>query len=135
MNKGSKKDKKFEGRGGSLYRAVTLCPIKNKDIAEKAGFKENTLYNHFNNPELSYAILAKYGRVISYDFTIEYPEMSEYFSSNSFMEIKEELSYSQLKQSYEILSNKYTKLLETNNALLSKYNDMMDRLIESGEKA
>lgn len=121
---------KFSGRGLSLYRAVTLSIEKNSDIAMRAGYQPNTMYGHFRNPELSDAILVKYGKAIPFDFSIEYPELAPYFKA-SLTETNK--SYEELKLQLEDVQQRYTSLLEVHNDLLKQHNLTREQLIQAHE--
>ncbi len=108
-------DKEYTGRGLALYIAVSLSTDTNESIAQRAGYKSNTLYNHFRKEFLSDSILVKYGKAIPYDFSIDFPELAPYFRSNP---VGGEKSYTELKIQFEGVQQKYTNLLESHNELL-----------------
>jgi len=120
-----KEEKELSGRGRSLYLAVSRSAITNKEVARKAGYKENTFYSHIRKPDLSFNILSKYGKVLRYDFSIEFPEMSLDFP------LEEDLNYQKLNsKDYQILQEKYFRLLEKHNALLEQYHSLLEAFNE-----
>ncbi|QIH36726.1 keratin [Sphingobacterium sp. DR205] len=108
-------DKEYTGRGLALYIAVSLSTDTNDSIAQRAGYKANTLYNHFKKEFLADSIMIKYGKAIPHDFSIDFPELAPYFRSNP---IGGEKSYTDLKIQFEGIQQKYTNLLESHNELL-----------------
>lgn len=128
MSKDKKQGKnktEYTGRGASVYRAVTMSPDRNIDIAKRAGYEPNTMYGHFKKHFLTDAIMVKYGKAIPYDFAIEYPELADYFSVTPILNDR---NYSELKNRLESIQSKYTALLEANNQLLIEYNKIRDEL-------
>jgi bifunctional DNA-binding transcriptional regulator/antitoxin component of YhaV-PrlF toxin-antitoxin module len=117
--------KDLKGRGLTLYLTVQTSKFSNKEAAERAGFKENTFYTHIKKEDLSYAILAKYGKAINHDFSIDFPEMDEYFPENLNNNTKtpSDKEHNQLK-------DKYTKLLEAHKDLQERYNDLQVKYFE-----
>lgn len=110
-------------RGQYLHEVLRNHPRRIKDIVESAGYKYGTFYKHKDNPELSYEILAKYGRVINKDFSVEFPEMNEFpslalvetGSSPNSGDIRRELD--DLREKYSLFLNKHNAMLEANIAL------------------
>lgn len=110
-----------------MYLAVTMSRFSNKDAAIKAGYKENTYYSHIKQEFLDYSILEKYGRAIGYDFSVEYPEMAEYFPDI----IQDTISKT---KDFELLQNKYLALLEKHKDLMEKYSDLQEKVITLEQK-
>ena len=123
-----RKPKDLKGRGKSLYLAVTMSRFSNKDAALKAGYKENTYYSHIKQEFLDYNILEKYGRAINYDFSVEYPEMADYFPRTPQKAIDN-------SKDFESLQNKYLALLEKHKDLMEKYSDLQERVIGLEQKS
>lgn len=116
-----RKPKDLKGRGKSLYAAVVMSRFSNKDAALNAGYKENTFYSHIKQEYLDFNILAKYGRAINYDFSMEYPEMDDIFpkvASKSADQYKD----------YDALQTKYMTLLEKHKDLMEKYTEIQERV-------
>ena len=112
---------KLTGRGKSLYLAVSRNSLSNKAIAKKAGYKYNTFYSHIKKADLDFGILFRYGKALKYDFSVEYPEMSQNYAFEENMNMSYDVSF-------EKLERKYTQLLESHNELLIKYNDLQIEL-------
>lgn len=49
-------------------------------VARKAGYKRGTFYLHIKQPDLAPAILFKYGKALSHDFTTDIPELIPYLA-------------------------------------------------------
>ncbi|MGB3106975.1 hypothetical protein [Sphingobacterium siyangense] len=115
------KDNKNINRGKILHEVLKNHPRRIKDIVEDAGYKYGTFYKHKNNPELSYEIIAKYGKVIGKDFSVEFPEMMDFpslaliqshFSNNGPIDLKKELE--ELREKYSSFLHKHNAILEAN---------------------
>lgn len=105
-------------RGKYLHEVLRNHPRKIKDIVESAGYKYGTFYKHKINPELSYEILAKYGKAINKDFSIEFPEMNEFPSLALVETIPYQNSPGDLRRELDDLREKYSSFLNKHNAML-----------------
>ena len=108
---------KLKGRGKSLYIAVSQSGFSNKDAAERAKYKENTFYAHVKLEFLDFKIMARYSRAIRHDFSIEYPEILNFFPEDSFEQSQKE------SKAYLDLQRKYMTLLEKQNEMNEKHNE------------
>lgn len=124
-------------RGKILHEILRNHPRRIKDIVEDAGYKYGSFYKHKNNPELSYEIIAKYGKVIDRDFSIEFPEMADYpslalvktsYSNRASIDIKKELE--DLKEKYSIFLNKHNTILEANIQLREENIRLKEQIAE-----
>jgi len=129
------KDNKNIHRGKILHEILRNHPRRIKDIVEDAGYKYGTFYKHKNNPELSYEIIAKYGKVISRDLSVEFPEMADYpalalveTSYRAPMDIKKELE--ELKEKYSIFLSKHNTILESNIQLREENIRLKEQIAE-----
>lgn len=105
-------------RGKVLHEAARHHPKKIKDIVEAAGYKYGTFYKHKNDAKLSYEIIAKYGKAMDKDFSIEFPEMANMPSlliSNHNKGIK---TGQQIQDENQEMREKYFSLLDKHNLLL-----------------
>lgn len=98
-------------RGKLLQEKVSKSGISVKVITNRAGYQRPTYYTHVRKADLSFDILEKYGRALNYDFSIDIPEMKEYFKSRN-PNISNDIN------SAEYWKNKYYELLEKYNKLL-----------------
>lgn len=105
-----------------MYLAVSNSRFTNKEAAERAGYKENTFYQHIRQENLDFKIMVRYGKAIKHDFSSEYPDVTEYQTENSV-----DLMVKESKPYLELLA-KYTALLETNNKLLVEINSIKQDL-------
>lgn len=116
------KENKNIHRGKILHKTLKQHPRKIIEIVEEAGYKYGTFYKHIAKPELSYEIIAKYGKVINKDFSVEFPEMNNFPSlalvktqvpsQMSSVELQRELN--ELREKYALFLNKHNVLLEAN---------------------
>lgn len=135
------KDNKNIHRGKILHEILKNHPRRIKDIVEDAGYKYGTFYKHKNNRELSFEIIAKYGKVIGKDFSIEFPEMADFpslalvetsFSNRSSLDLKKELE--DLKEKYSNFLNKHNVILEANIELREENIRLKEQIAELKKK-
>lgn len=112
------KENKNTHRGQILHEAAKQHPNSIKDIAEAAGYKYGTFFKHIKNKDLSYTILAKYGKVMNRDFSVEFPEMVSLPSFATQNNKRSFFSEDELKEELEELRKSYVKVLEKHNSLL-----------------
>lgn len=62
-------------RGRILHQVADAYPGSIKDIVERTGYKYGTFFKHIKLKDLSFSIIAKYGKAMNKDFSIEFPEM------------------------------------------------------------
>ncbi|MCT1526073.1 hypothetical protein ACS126_03575 [Sphingobacterium lactis] len=105
-------------RGRVLHEAARHHPKKIKDIVIAAGYKYGTFYKHKNDPKLSFEIIAKYGKVMDKDFSVEFPEMANLPSLLISESNTESKSNDQLQIEINDLREKYSALLVKHNSLL-----------------
>jgi len=83
------------------------------------GSSRGTFYNHREDPNLSFELLEQYGKVMSYDFTNDFPEMQKYVVEDSVVpygdpktlsEAVKQLDY--WRKEADNWKNKYIQLLE-----------------------
>ncbi|MGE0931060.1 hypothetical protein [Peijinzhouia sedimentorum] len=90
-------------------------------IAKQVGYDQSTLYKHFERDNLPFHIIRKYGKAISHDFLIEFPEMKEEFQYiNESQEHHPQTSHNESSENADHWKQKYIELLERHNALLMK---------------
>lgn len=135
------KDNKTIHRGKILHEILKNHPRRIKDIVEDAGYKYGTFYKHKNNPELSLEIIAKYGKVIDKDFSVEFPEMANFpslalvetsFSNRGSVDLKKELE--DLKEKYSSFLNKHNAILEANIELREENIKLKEQIAELKKK-
>lgn len=115
------KENKSIHRGKVLHEILKQHPRKIKEIVEEAGYQYGTFYKHVAKAQLSYEIIAKYGKVIDKDFSVEFPEMNDFpslalvktpNSQTTSVELQKELH--DLREKYSLFLNKHNVLLEAN---------------------
>lgn len=63
-------------RGEILLAVAKASGMTVESIVKRLKYNSrNSFYNHTRNPDLSLAILAKYGRLFNYDFSVDIEEM------------------------------------------------------------
>jgi hypothetical protein len=107
-------------RGKVLHQAADAHPSSIKDIVEATGYKYGTFFKHIKTKDLSFSIIAKYGRAMQRDFSVEFPEMAEMPFVFTPVNNGNELSNDQLKISLQELQAKYSNLLEKHTAAIEE---------------
>lgn len=108
-------------RGNVLEKIFKTSGISLTELAKRVSYNRTTVYRHFTKSDLEFSILVKYGRALNHDFTVEFPEMQNYFSS-----IQEPINaYSnhtlaEALKERDYWKDKYISLLEKHNALIAK---------------
>ena len=94
-------------RGEIVEKVVRKSGYALTKLAEKLDISRNTLYNKFQDANLSYRFIEEVGRVLHYDFSAHFPEMP-----------KEEYATGSENNDLIGLQNKYSNLLEKHIKLL-----------------
>jgi len=103
-------------RGELLKRIVESSDLSKTVIIKKAGYKSrSSYYTHIETKDLPLDILAKYGKAVDYDFSIDIPEMK---TMESFLENESPQTIQQAIKERDYWRDKYYNLLEKNNELL-----------------
>jgi transcriptional regulator with XRE-family HTH domain len=96
-------------RGEIVEKILRKSGYSITKLAKKLGISRNTLYNRFKNADLSYRFIMEVGKVLYYDFTIDFPAM------------KEDIGLLEKDQTKELwrIERKYTELLEKHAKLVA----------------
>lgn len=98
-------------------------------LVKRVGYKNRaSFYSHIADPELSYEILFKYGKVLKYNFAEHFSEMAGMSFTDADPDYKKEpLS---LEQAMVVID----KLKEQHYNLLVKYEQLMERFEQLATK-
>lgn len=107
-------------RGKVLHQVADAHPSSIKDIVDATGYKYGTFFKHIKTKDLAFSIIAKYGRAMKKDFSIEFPEMADMPFVAMPIANGAELSNEQLRISLQELQTKYSNLLEKHNAAIEE---------------
>jgi predicted transcriptional regulator len=105
-------------RGEILERVVKQSSLSIKTVITRMNISRTTFYNHINKKDLSLDIIAKYGRIIGYDFSADFPEIKR---TEAFINTKEPKTFEEAIAERNTWREKYYDVLE-------KYNTCMERL-------
>jgi len=121
-----------------LYKAIQASGIKLSHVLERTGYHRSTYYTHVRNPDLAFSILYKYGRAIPYDFSLQFPEIGEYFSHSTELQAPniqesdptpyQNMPLKSLLKYTASLRDKYVELLEENRELRIRLDVLSERL-------
>jgi hypothetical protein len=118
----------MKDRGQALSVQVQKDERTREQIAKKAGYSRSAYYKHIKDPQLEYHILTKYGIVLQFDFSIQFPDMPKY----AIAQDPEEMIYGKptnMEDAYRIIDlwrEKYIRLSDKYNALADRMNDRQD---------
>lgn len=121
-------------RGRVLHSYIKQHPRKIKDIVEDAGYKYGTFFKQIKKADLSYEIIAKYGKVIDKDFSEEFPEMNDYPSLTIISSTEVNQASGNLKLELNTLREKYTIFLNKHNLILEANIALREEIIELKEE-
>ena len=107
-------------RGKILHEATKVHPSSIKEIVERAGYKYGTFFKHIQIKDLSYKIIAKYGKSMRKDFSIEFPGMSSQVLTEPNTRIENFRSIEQIRLDFQELQAKYSALLEKHNGVIEE---------------
>lgn len=100
--------------GQTLERAIRKAGINLTDLARELNVDRRTIYNWFQSPKLKESIICRIGRIIRYDFFVDFPELLEtsqcrFDGQNGILNnIDNEKTW---KDKYDLLLKDYNKLL------------------------
>ena len=102
-------------RGQIVEKVIRKSGYSITKLAKKLGISRNTLYNRFENADLSYRFIMEVGNIIHYDFTVDFPTMKEEIEAISNIPIhsvdRETLEIWRAESKYILLLEQYSKLL------------------------
>ena len=106
----------MQHRGEIIRKAVYNSGLTITEIAKSIGKSRKWMYLMFENSNVSLDLVLKIGKIIRYDFTADFKELSTSarIKSESFVATEEN------ETNAEYWKNKYLKLLEEYNELLKK---------------
>ena len=121
-------------RGEIVEKVVRKSGYALTKLADKLEISRNTLYNKFQDTNLSYRFIQKVGRVLHYDFSTHFPEMlkeefAEGSKNNDLISI--EIKYSNLLEKHIKLLQILVKLVNhsENHSLKQELNKFMEETI------
>ena len=113
-------------RGQILNEVARQSDLSITVIVKRAGYKaRGSFYTHINSPDLPLEILAKYGKVLQYDFSKDIPQMKEYSNEESIEIINDEpKTLDEAKFLINIWRDKFYNLMEEYNQVLKKVKNL-----------
>ena len=115
----------MKDRGQALSIEVQKDERTKEQIARKAGYSRSAYYKHIRDPQLEYHILTRYGIVLGFDFSIQFPDMPKY----AIAQDPEEMIYGKptnMDDAYKIIDawrEKYIRLSDKYNILADRVNE------------
>ena len=106
--------KPMQHKGEIIRKSVIDSGYSITKLAEKLGKSRRTLYNIFENPDVTMDLILEIGRIINHDFAKEIKDLKKY-SQGVPIAIESEPVYGA-----DFWKDKYYRLLETYNDLLKE---------------
>jgi plasmid maintenance system antidote protein VapI len=104
-------------RGKILRQVIEKEKIEKAPLARKLGISRGTLYNWFDEKDLSWDHIIRIGQTISHDFKADFPELADLSSTFSVEESHTTYGMKTLDEcraQYAVLHDKYLRALESN---------------------
>lgn len=102
-------------RGQLVQKIVIKSGIPVATLVKRIGISRTSYYNHINDQNLKLDIIAKYGKALGYDFSINIPQLNDV---NNFI-TKTPVTLEQAIVEIDYWKEKYFEVLE-------KYNSSME---------
>lgn len=109
---------KYKHRGEILQAAVNKTQFRVIELARRMHISRGTFYNHIQNPNLSFELLERYGRILDYDFTNDFPEMEKYTVDEPIVPYGEPATLDEAIRQRDTWKDKYLRILEKYNKLI-----------------
>ena len=65
-------------RGELLEKVVKGNPVSVTKLSKRMGISRGTYYNHVATADLPFELLERYGKILKYDFSADFPDMKSY---------------------------------------------------------
>ena len=109
-------------QGKIIEKAIRNSGYKVNWVAKRLGISRHTLYNRFRSKLLKENFIQHLGKVIFYDFSLDFPNM------NPIYEVEEDATEYHFDDGlYNSIEEKYTILLERYNHLLIIFADCLNK--------
>jgi len=115
-----KTKEKHTHRGEVLKAAVRKVSFKITLLTKRMGISRGTYYNHIEDPDLSFELLERYGKILKYDFTADFPEMQKYAFEESIESYGPPATFEEALNQLHYYKEKYTQILEKYNRLIEE---------------
>lgn len=107
-------------RGELLQAAIQQSDLSIKQITDRAGYSRSSYYNHKVDPNLSFDILMRYGKVLKYDFAADIPGMQKYHYNDDVIPRPQPKTFQEAIEDRDYWRDKYVALLEKYNAVIER---------------
>lgn len=106
-------------RGKIVEYIVRRHPFGLSEISRKLNVSRRTLYNWFEKEDLDMSDIGKIGFAIGYDFSNEFPGVHEHSHANLKDQVTEAVRVDRENQAVYYWMEKYIRLMEQYNEILS----------------
>lgn len=107
-------------KGEIIKEAVHESGISVTQVAKGLHVTRKTVYNIFERIEVDNDTILKIGAIIHYDFSVKFPKLKTFFTTEDPQEKYNIRDIEQLRADIDYWKGKYINLLEEYNKLLKK---------------
>ena len=112
-------------RGKILENVFKTSGFSLTELSKRVAYDRTTVYRHFAKAELEFSILLKYGKALNHDFSVEFPELLNYFNKvQEPMAAYTPYTLAEALKERDFWKDKYIALLEKHNAMILKNYDI-----------
>lgn len=113
----------------SLAHNTKLCketarrrksPLSITQLVKRMGISRGTYYNHKDDPNLPFEDIEKYGKILGYDFTSDFPEMHKYAFEEPIAPYGNPKNFDEAVKQKDYWKDKYLNLLEKYNKVIEE---------------
>jgi len=104
-------------RGKLLQSIIHKSNISIFELSKALEYSIDAIHHHIEMETLDFKLLSAYGKVLNYDFSVDFPEMAHIVVAQGEMD-SEDFSYEELMKDRDHWKLKYIQLLEKHNELL-----------------
>ena len=107
-------------RGETLQNAVADSGLSITLLVKRVGYSRSSYYNHILDPELDFAILEQYGKVLKHDFSVNFPDINKQVLQEDPEDYNKPTTIEQAIKLAEKWKEKYYAVLEKYHQLLEE---------------
>lgn len=106
-------------KGEILEKVISKKNPNKTDVGRIMGYDRATIYRHYKDPDLEDGIILKYGKAFKYDFSKEFPHLTQYVNllQEPLADYKP-FTISEALKEIDYWKDKYIDLLEKYNQVL-----------------
>lgn len=108
-------------RGEIVELVIRRNNLSISELSRRLHVSRRSIYNWFEQADLSFDVIFKIGEVLDYDFSVDFPEVFNKRQVKLFEKTNYEIQEENDLKSVNYWKNKYISLLEKHNEILSDH--------------